>query len=80
MQIDRRERNLQLRGYRRPLTWARETAGLSVEEAAGKLGLRDSAKATAVEKLRALEEGQRDLRLTFLQKAASLWITTFLNL
>jgi Zn-dependent peptidase ImmA (M78 family)/transcriptional regulator with XRE-family HTH domain len=55
------------------LTWARETAGLSVEEAAEKLGLRDSAKATAVEKLRALEEGQRDLRQTFLQKAASLY-------
>ena len=44
----------------RMLTWARETAGLSVEEAAASLGLKDSAKATAAEKLLALEAGRRD--------------------
>jgi hypothetical protein len=41
------------------LTWAREIAGLSVEEAAEKLGLKDTAKATAVEKLQDLEDGKR---------------------
>jgi Zn-dependent peptidase ImmA (M78 family) len=55
------------------LTCARETAGLSVDEAAEKLGLRDTAKATAVEKLQDLEDGQRDLAQTTLQKAASLY-------
>ena len=34
------------------LKWARETAGLPIAEAAEKLGLRDTAKLTAVEKLR----------------------------
>jgi transcriptional regulator with XRE-family HTH domain len=41
------------------LVWARETAGLSVEEAADKLGLKDMARARGVDKLRALEAGQR---------------------
>jgi hypothetical protein len=36
------------------LKWARETAGLTVAEAAEKLGLKDSAKASAVEKLQGL--------------------------
>ena len=40
------------------LIWARETAGLTSEEAAGKLGFRDSRKRTAVERLRAYESGQ----------------------
>jgi Zn-dependent peptidase ImmA (M78 family) len=57
----------------RILTWARETAGLSVVEAAEKLGLRDSAKATAAEKLLALEAGQRLLGQTTLQRAASVY-------
>ena len=39
------------------LTWARETAGLSVEDAASKLGLKSSAKATAIDKLEAYERG-----------------------
>ena len=55
------------------LTWARETAGLSVEEAAKKLCLKDTAKATAVEKLLALEAGQRDPGQTTLQKAVSAY-------
>ena len=40
------------------LIWARETAGLTSEEAAVKLGFRDSRKRTAVERLRAYESGQ----------------------
>lgn len=39
------------------LRWARETAGLSVKEAANKLGLRPSGKKTDIEKLEALERG-----------------------
>jgi hypothetical protein len=42
------------------LKWARETAGLTVAEAAARLGLKDSAKASAVEKLQGLEDGKRD--------------------
>ena len=55
------------------LKWARETAGLTVAEAAEKLGLKDSAKASAVEKLQGLEDGKRDVAETTLQKAASLY-------
>jgi Zn-dependent peptidase ImmA (M78 family)/transcriptional regulator with XRE-family HTH domain len=57
----------------RILAWARETAGLSVAEAAEKLGLKDTAKASAVEKLRELETGKRDPAQGILQKAASLY-------
>ena len=39
------------------LIWARETAALDMEEAAKKLGFRDSKKQTAVEKLARLESG-----------------------
>ena len=39
------------------LVWARETAGLAPEAAAQKLGLRDSRRASAVDKLAALELG-----------------------
>ncbi|MDE7548896.1 XRE family transcriptional regulator [Acetobacter fabarum] len=55
------------------MTWARETAGLSLEEAAEKLALKDSAKLTAVEKLRAIEMGERPLTETLLQKAAAAY-------
>ena len=55
------------------LSWARETAGLTIEEAAEKLGLKDSARATAIEKLRALEDGKRGLPRTMLEKAASIY-------
>ena len=41
------------------LVWARETAGLDVEDAAAKLQLTTSAKSTAVEKLEALESGEK---------------------
>ena len=40
------------------LTWARETAGLSADEAAKKIGLSSSQKASAAEKLEAFEEGE----------------------
>ena len=42
------------------LIWARETAGLSLEEAAKKLNLGDTKKHTAVEKLELLERGERE--------------------
>jgi Zn-dependent peptidase ImmA (M78 family)/transcriptional regulator with XRE-family HTH domain len=41
------------------LVWARQSAGLSLEEAAQKLGLVDSAKQTATDKLVALESGEK---------------------
>ena len=41
------------------LVWARETAGLGVDDATKKLQLTDSAKSTAVEKLNALENGEK---------------------
>lgn len=40
------------------LKWARETAGLSLQDAARLIGLKDSTKASAVDKLLALESGQ----------------------
>ena len=40
------------------LIWARETAGLSLEEAAKKLNLGDTKKHTAIEKLELLESGK----------------------
>ena len=40
------------------LVWARQTSGLSVEEAASKLSLSTSAKSSAEDKLLALESGQ----------------------
>jgi len=41
------------------LVWARETAGLSVEDAAAKLQLTTSVRSTAAEKLEALESGEK---------------------
>ncbi len=55
------------------LKWARETAGLSLAEAAEKLGLKDTAKATAVEKLHKLESGSGDPGQTFLRKAVAAY-------
>jgi Zn-dependent peptidase ImmA (M78 family)/transcriptional regulator with XRE-family HTH domain len=55
------------------LKWARETAGLSLAEAAEKLGLKDTAKATAVEKLHKLEMGDGDPGQTFLRKAEAAY-------
>ncbi len=52
------------------LSWARETAGLSPEEAAAKLGLKSTAKATAAEKLLQAESGKRPVSQGMLEKAA----------
>lgn len=41
------------------LVWARETAGLSVEDAAAKLQLTTSVKSTAAQKLEAMESGEK---------------------
>ncbi len=42
------------------MVWARETAGLSRAEAAKKLGLRNSPRSSAVEKLAFIERGQKE--------------------
>ena len=42
------------------LVWARETAGLSREEAVGKLGIRDAQGVKAVDRLASLESGETD--------------------
>ena len=55
----------------RMLAWARETAGLSPEEAAAKLGLKTTARATAAEKLLQAERGERPVSRGVLQKAAA---------
>ena len=57
----------------RMLLWARETAGLSIEEAAGKLKITDSTRGTAVEKLTALESGQDKPTRIQLVKIASIY-------
>ena len=55
------------------LAWARETAGLSPEEAAAKLGLKDTAKLTAAEKLLEAESGARPVSQSVLEKAADTY-------
>ena len=42
------------------MVWARETAGLTQEDAATKLGFQDSSRSTAVEKLALIEQGQKE--------------------
>ncbi len=42
------------------MVWARETAGLSQEEAARKLGFQNSSRSSAVEKLARIERGQKE--------------------
>jgi Zn-dependent peptidase ImmA (M78 family)/transcriptional regulator with XRE-family HTH domain len=57
----------------RILAWARETAGLTIEEAADKLALGSSERATAASKLSALESGDRSPTPAQLLKAAALY-------
>lgn len=57
----------------RILSWARETAGLGPEEAADKLGLKSTAKASAVEKLLQTERGERPIGHSMLEKAAAIY-------
>ncbi len=52
------------------LSWARETAGLSPEEAAAKLGLTSTGRASAVQKLLEAEGGKRSISQGMLQRAA----------
>ena len=42
------------------MVWARETAGLTPDIAARKLGFRDSARSSAAEKLEAIEYGDKE--------------------
>ena len=55
------------------LRWARETAGLSLEEASYKLGLETSFHSTGPEKLGALEAGKKAPTSQQLQRAAVLY-------
>lgn len=54
----------------RIFSWARESAGLSLEEAADKLGLKSTEKETAASKLARLERGERPISRSTLDKAA----------
>jgi Zn-dependent peptidase ImmA (M78 family)/transcriptional regulator with XRE-family HTH domain len=55
------------------LAWARESARLSLEEAAALIGLTSSAKATAAEKLHAIEAGDQFPTRSQLLKIASVY-------
>lgn len=55
------------------LMWARETAGLSIEEAAHKIGLTSSTRGTATEKLAAFETGGRMPSDALLAKMAAAY-------
>lgn len=57
----------------RILSWARETAGLSVFEAAEKLGLKDTVASRGVDKLANLERGDTSPTSALLNKAASVY-------
>lgn len=64
------------------LRWARETAGLSVADAAQKFGFKDTKKGTAVDRMAALEGGEIAPSSAHLAKAAKVYrrplITFFL--
>lgn len=55
------------------LRWARETAGLAVDAAARKLGLRDGKRATAEEQLEAIEGGQRSVSRSLLERMTKVY-------
>jgi Zn-dependent peptidase ImmA (M78 family)/transcriptional regulator with XRE-family HTH domain len=55
------------------LTWARDSAGLSKEDAARKLNFRDAVRRTAVEKLEALENGEEYPSRSVLKKLSSAY-------
>lgn len=55
------------------LTWARQSAGFDVEDAARKLGFGDSSKSTAVEKLAAMEAGEKQPTRNQLAKIAKVY-------
>ena len=55
------------------LTWARDKAGLTEAEAAKKIGLQSSGRSSAVEKLKALESGEKKLTRSRLLKIAKIY-------
>jgi Zn-dependent peptidase ImmA (M78 family)/transcriptional regulator with XRE-family HTH domain len=55
------------------LTWARETAGLSLEEAAERLGIKEARGVAAVDRLRAIETGEPTVSRPMLLKMAKLY-------
>lgn len=55
------------------LVWARETAGLSIEEAAHKIGLTSGTRGTDAEKLAAMENGERAPSQAQLARMASAY-------
>jgi transcriptional regulator with XRE-family HTH domain len=57
----------------RILAWARESAGLSLEDAAARLGLNASEAITAADKLRELENGEKFPTRNQLAKFASVY-------
>lgn len=62
------------------LVWARETAGLSIEEAAHKVGLTSGMRGTAAEKLEAMESGERAPSEAQLRKLATAYHRPLLTL
>jgi Zn-dependent peptidase ImmA (M78 family)/transcriptional regulator with XRE-family HTH domain len=62
------------------LVWARETAGLSVEEGAHKIGLTSGTRSTAAEKLAEVETGQRAPSKAQLAKMAAAYHRPLLTL
>lgn len=62
------------------LAWARETAGLSPEAAAKKLGFRDSSRRTATGRLAALERGHEGPSRSVLKKMAKVYRRSLLAL
>jgi transcriptional regulator with XRE-family HTH domain len=57
----------------RVLTWARETAGLTLEEAADRLGLTTSKRSSAASKLADIEGGRKSPSTAQLLRAASAY-------
>lgn len=55
------------------LVWARETAGLTIEDAAKRLHLKDGKKATAEDKLLAYENGEAELSRSMLLNMVRLY-------
>lgn len=55
------------------LTWARETAGLALPEAAQKVGLRDTRRGAGAERLAALEAGEGEVGRPTLLKMAQVY-------